>query len=150
MKKTSVVEKLENLIVKELTKSGDPFRSVGQQNYMKNKVLCRGNTNPAIKQFFKDFKKNDKNYSQLGFNDKIDLATSLLKSKYIDEKLISFSILSDNYKLLTDEHIDSLKELIKEGHVNEWASCDGLAGSVFRPYSMLNKENTIKIANWKD
>lgn len=137
-------------IIKNLNNTGDKNKIESVNQYLKNKVKSRGNSNPNIYKVYREMKNNDEEYKKLIEKQKFSLALVLLKNDFIDDKLIAVSILSEIHKKLQDEDVDQLKEVIKQGNVNEWATCDTLAGKVFKPYTLMSKENTLKIANWKD
>lgn len=63
----------------------------------------------------------------LDFSEKIEVAETLLKSEYGEDKHASFRVFEKIHKNLTPSHIDSIKKIIQDGYVQEWASCDGLS-----------------------
>lgn len=84
-------------------------------------------------------KKDD--FVDLDYSDKIKVAEELLKSEYGEDKLVSISIYEKIHKEFTHAEIDSIKKLIKEGYVQEWATCDTLSRPI-RDWTILSEENT--------
>jgi 3-methyladenine DNA glycosylase AlkD len=151
MKKASNWVKIVKRIGNVLDSSGNKKKREGVEAYLKNQVLSRGNSNPSIAQCYRNLKNHDDDYKELTYDEKYSLGKELLQNKFIDDKLIACSILSEIHKNLLSSHIDELKNLIRDTKcINEWATSDTFSAKVLRPFSLLSKQNTIQITDWKD
>jgi 3-methyladenine DNA glycosylase AlkD len=144
--------KLKKIILNlqnQLTNSGDVTKVDALAKYFKHKVLNRGNNSPTIQQTYRSLK-SAKDYLALSHNEKFTLATEMIKSDYMDDKQIGCSILSEIHKKVSRDDIESLVDIIRANKCNEWGTCDTLASKVFRPYSLLNKDNCYFVAEYRD
>ncbi|KAL4446424.1 hypothetical protein ABPG74_001165 [Tetrahymena malaccensis] len=133
-------------IQKGLQLLGDEAKAEIKNNYLKNVVKHRGIQHPKVYQLANDQMKNDI-FKDLESNEKFQVAEELMKSEYGEDKLVSVSIYENYYKILTEADIDSIKKLIKEGYVKEWATCDTLSRPI-RKWTLLSEQNTRYIAEW--
>jgi 3-methyladenine DNA glycosylase AlkD len=141
----SQVNKILKRLKTRLTNSGDETKVDRLAKYFKHKVLNRGNNNPTIHNTYKELK-NEKDYSQLNSEDKFNLGLELIKSSYMDDKIVGCSVISEVHRKIGRDHIHMLVEIVRDNNCNEWGTCDTLASKVFRPYSLLNKDNTIYVS----
>ncbi|KAL4485708.1 hypothetical protein ABPG72_010970 [Tetrahymena utriculariae] len=133
-------------IQKGLQLLGDEAKAGIKNKYLKNVVKHRGIQNPNVYKLANSEMKNDI-FKSLENNEKLKVAEELMKSVYFEDKLVSISIYEANYKILTEADIDSIKKLIKDGYVQEWASCDSLARPI-RKWTLISEHNTRYIAEW--
>ena len=147
LEKTKIFKLLRNKITSEFDIYKDEGRKIGAEKYMKNVLPSIGLSNPQVKKVFSTIKSVNE-YKNLNFNDKYAFALEYLQKKHIEEKLISIHILNNIYKSLDYNHIDEIKDLVKKGYVEEWATCDGICIYILKQWSTLSKENTIHIANF--
>ncbi|EAR97510.2 DNA alkylation repair enzyme (macronuclear) [Tetrahymena thermophila SB210] len=133
-------------IQKGLQLIGDEAKAQIKNNYMKNVIIHRGVQHPKVYQLANDQMKSEL-FKSLENDEKLKVAEELMKSEYGEDKLVSISIYEKNYKILTEADIDSIKKLIKEGYVQEWATCDILSRPI-RKWTLLSEQNTRYIAEW--
>lgn len=138
---------LKSKISAEFDKLKNNEKKIAQEKYLKNKIQFMGLSNPQVKQIFSNIRTNQE-YKMLDFNEKYNLALYYLQNKRIEEKIISMHILNNIHKMLDKDNINEIREIVKKGCVQEWASCDGLCSNVFKPWSSISKENTIHLANF--
>jgi 3-methyladenine DNA glycosylase AlkD len=143
------IQIVKNKIIQELKKQGNPERIEAMNNYLKFKVDNRGNSNPIIIKTYRDIKNNNELYNSLTNDEKYLLGTQLLKNNFIDDKMIASSILSEIHKSYDSSKLAELRLLIKQGHINEWASADTFAAKICRPYSLQSKDKSLEIAEWR-
>lgn len=125
---------------KELQSLGDVGRAADKNAYFKNLVKHRGLYTSSIDETAKKMIRMD-GYVELTTTDKLDVALGLLRSEFAEDKHASWIVLSDIHKQVTKAHIDLVKEVFKQGHVNNWGTCDCLS-KFLRKWTLLSEENT--------
>lgn len=123
--------------------------STQMEKYLKNLVKCRGLSAPLVSQVYKEFEaQNNEILKNLSIESKVELSHLLIKSEFFEEKTFGINILSGVIKKLDSDHINSLKELFYDNHINNWATCDSICGQILKGWTKQSKENAIEISKW--
>lgn len=114
-------------IKQQLKKHQDATNAAGMAKYFKGVLKFHGIKMPELKQIFSDIYKQY--ISQEDISQQIKLAYKLIESNYGEEKKFGVMLLQKNLKYLNAQHISEIADVI-ENHVYDWATCDGLSGSL--------------------
>ncbi len=135
-----------NQIKQQLKANRNVENAAGMDKYFKGVLKFHGIKVPQLKQIFSDIYKQ--HIAPKDISQQIDLAYQLIESNYGEEKKFGVMLLRKNLKHLTAEHITQIGIVI-ENHVNDWATCDGLAGSLIG--RMIRTDPTVakSTESWK-
>jgi len=125
-------------IKQQLKNHQNAANAAGMDRYFKGVLKFHGIKAPELKQIFSDLYK--KHIAREDVSYQIKLAYKLIESKYGEEKKFGVLLLRKNLKHLNAEHISEIADVI-ENHVYDWATCDGLAGSLMG--RMLRRDPTL-------
>lgn len=146
MKKFSGLIKSLNKLIYD---NGDSQNAHQMEKYFKHTIKAYGLTSPIIKNVYKTFKSdNSFQLKELSFNEKFDLGDTLLRDTFFEQKIIGINIFSEIAKKFEKEHIFRIKKAFEDGCINNWGICDSICGKVLKPWTILNKENSIEISQW--
>ncbi len=125
-------------IKQQLKNHQDATNAAGMDRYFKGVLSFHGIKTPELKQIFSNIYKQY--IAQEDISHQIKLAYKLIESKYGEEKKFGVLLLQKNLKHLNAQHISEIADVI-ENHVNDWATCDGLAGSLIG--KMIRRDPTL-------
>ena len=141
---------IHNTIIKELLDNSNSSKKINMEKYMKHTTEFRGINAPQVTIIFQkvwqDHIKTLKDFSQLS-----ELAEILLKSSYGEDKSIGMMIYGKIFKEIDKNYIDTkVKSFFLEKNIVGWAMCDSLCGKFLRHWSLLSRENTLFLSEWRN
>eukprot|EP01017_Pseudomicrothorax_dubius_P040875 TRINITY_DN6479_c0_g1_i4.p2 TRINITY_DN6479_c0_g1~~TRINITY_DN6479_c0_g1_i4.p2 ORF type:complete len:255 (-),score=61.10 TRINITY_DN6479_c0_g1_i4:1393-2157(-) len=115
---------------------------------MKGLVKCHGLQNPGIVKVFKEEIKG--NIGEFTKDELKNLGFLQLRSEFLEEKYIGCFILKEIHKNVTEEDFKHIESFFDQGHVNNWAMCDGMCSYFLKNWSKGNEERTKLISKWRE
>ncbi|KRX02370.1 Armadillo-type fold [Pseudocohnilembus persalinus] len=125
----------------------DPKVALQQNAYLKNIELNRGLKSPEQNLIFKEIWNQYK--TQLSTDEKKSLANILLQEKYFEDKKCGVYILKEIISELEISDMEKIKNYIKEGHAQTWASIDLISSALLQNWTFQCQEKTQYIASWR-
>ena len=135
-----------DIIENELQKNASKEKKDAIEKYMRFVQKFRGLKNPEIQNIFKNIWKE--HLSSLDILTKIEIALSLLKFDYGEDKYFSMMIYNKIIKDIDLNDIKDVEKVFKDGSLVGWANTDGICGRIFRGWATGNESNCNFIAEW--
>jgi 3-methyladenine DNA glycosylase AlkD len=131
---------LHQRIVRDLVTAGQGSPYAADANEPDPRYLGYGVRAVAMKAIIA---KHKVEMRDLGLHDKLDLATTLIRSGYGEQKSVALHVLQQVSSYFTPNRFDLLDELVRGLH--GWSKIDGIAGTVLKDVLKRHPKEFIKL-----
>ena len=145
--RVQAVETVVSLVRQKLAKLGNNEIKITQECYFHNVIVFHGLKSPSLDTLYKEVTPH---ILELSTQQRLELARTLLRSPYAEEKGFSARILHTCRKGLGVEFLEQFEPEFR-AYVFDWGTADTLSGKVFRHLiEQGDKTATRHIVSWRN